>query len=667
MSDTAVLPTDRPGSSTRAPRTPAALNLRRRLTSPRVRRFLLWALVPVSLALLAWRRVQLQGGAGLDQSWSAALHMAINTGVGFGNHLVFTYGPLGFLSTPELWYTGTGVVAFCYLLLLRVALAGALFAAARRNYGNFGGYLVALCVASAIDQTLEPIGFLILAVLALERVHTQRDALLVSCVAGAFSGIELLTKESVGIELSALTIVLVAMLPGRRRLPLAAAAVSLLGALVVAWAAAGQSLGALPDYGHNAARIVSGYASAMSFEDSSLAWQYGAAWIVFFLGLGAVLQMATAADSRRRWGLVALWTAFAFLSFKEGFVRHDTGHGIIYFEAILGGLVAFSWRRDRRWSGLGLTAGAFAVALAAHMSPVRALISPYSNASMAVSQIRQVFTPSERAQTIAVARQSVKSTFPIDGGTLALLRGHTVHVAPYDAVVPWAYQLDWRPLPVFQSYSGYTTGLDQLDADTLTSPRAPERILVDASPFIDGRLNWADEPLTTRTLLCRYAELRTTPTWDVLGRTPNRCARPAPLATVRATWGQAVGVPAAPDTHSIVFVRIGGVAVHDWERIEALFYKPTQRLITLQNGIHRLVTGTASDGIVLHAPPGVDLKGSFKIAPESRFISVEKSGQAGVGGGTVTFAFFAQPVTPAAPQPGRGSRGTSAGRRNRRP
>jgi hypothetical protein len=627
---------------------------------------LLWVLVPVSLALLAWRGVRLQGGTALDESWSAGLHMAINTGVGFGNHLVFTYGPLGFLSTPRLWYTGTGVLAFCYLLLTRIALAATLFAAARRNYGSVGGYLVALCVASVIDAALEPVAFLILAVLALERVCIQRDALVLSCVAGAVAGVELLNKESIGIELTALTIVLVAMVPGRRRVPVAAATASLLGAVVVGWAAAGQSLGALPDYARNAARIVSGYASTMSYEFSSLAWEYGAAWVVFFLGVGAVLQMTTSDDARRRWGLVALWTVFAFLSFKEGFVRHDIVHGVICFEALLGGLVAFSWRRGRRWSGLGLTAGAFAVVLAAHMSSARALISPHSNASMAVSQIRQVFTPSRRAQTIAAARRDVERTYPIDTRTMALLRGHTVHIAPHDAVVAWAYRLDWRPLPVFQSYTSYTTGLDKLDADTLTSARAPERILVNHSVSIDGRLNWADEPLTTRTLLCRYVELRTTSTWDVLGRATNRCAAPASLTTVRATWGQAVGVPAAPDSHSIVFVRIGGVAVQGLERIKALFYKPRERFITLERGTHLLVTATASDGILLHAPPGVDLKGSFKIAPETRWVSVQKGSHKGLGGGTVTFSFFAQSVAPAPTQRGRASRSLSTGHRNPR-
>jgi hypothetical protein len=50
-------------------------------------------------------------------------------------------------------------------------------------------------------------------------------------------------------------------------------------------------------------------------------------------------------------------------------------------------------------------------------------------------------------------------------------------VYPQEIALAWAYHLDWRPIPVLQSYSAYTSDLDQLDADFLTSTRAPQRIL----------------------------------------------------------------------------------------------------------------------------------------------------------------------------------------------
>ena len=43
--------------------------------------------------------------------------MAHHFGITFGNHLIFTYGPLGFLSVPTLWYSDTGTIAVLYTLL----------------------------------------------------------------------------------------------------------------------------------------------------------------------------------------------------------------------------------------------------------------------------------------------------------------------------------------------------------------------------------------------------------------------------------------------------------------------------------------------------------------------------------------------------------------------
>ena len=41
-------------------------------------------------------------GAGLDPSWVIGLHLAADKGMIFGRDLVFTYGPLGYLSARAL-------------------------------------------------------------------------------------------------------------------------------------------------------------------------------------------------------------------------------------------------------------------------------------------------------------------------------------------------------------------------------------------------------------------------------------------------------------------------------------------------------------------------------------------------------------------------------------
>jgi hypothetical protein len=312
----------------------------------------------------------------------------------------------------------------------------------------------------------------------------------------------------------------------------------------------------------------------------------------------------------------------------------------------MGGFLALRWREGSRLIGLALVTSLYIFAIAAQEPrSLSVILDPGGNARSAVSDIGDVASPSERAAIMARGRKAIELALTLDPATLRLLKDHTVHVAPYQAAVAWAYDLDWRPLPVFQSYSAYTTGLDQEDADALDSAWAPQRIVRNLDIGIDNRVLTFDEGLTNRTILCRYQELRTTGAWQVLGLGPNRCGAPVFLGTVRAGWYQKVPVPAPPNEHSFVFVRIGGVAVGGLERLTALLYKPSERFVVLNGTSYRLIERTATDGLILRAPGGVDFTAPFNLAPNSATIAVGKAGENTGTGLPISFSFYAQSVS----------------------
>jgi hypothetical protein len=76
-------------------------------------------------------------------------------------------------------------------------------------------------------------------------------------------------------------------------------------------------------------------------------------------------------------------------------------------------------------------------------------------------------------------------------------------VFPYDIGVAEAYDFNWHPRPVFQSFSAYTEYLDSLNAKYYMSASSPEYILY-ALGTIDSRYEIFDEPATFRTLLLKY-------------------------------------------------------------------------------------------------------------------------------------------------------------------
>jgi hypothetical protein len=610
--------------------------------------------VPFLIMLLCWRALPLQPKPGLGESWEAAMHMALHEGVTFGNHLIFTYGPLGFLSAPTLWYGDTGTIAVLYAVLLRFALAFALFAGARRTYGTAAAAIVALVVADASSVTLETVPFLVFCVWMIDRVSGPRERLALMAAGGAVAGVELLNKVSIGVEMTVLALIVALAARGRRPNQVIVTLAALILALLAGWVVSGQDLGSLPAYARNSAQIISGYAAAMSHETSSLVWEFLAGLLAFAFGLVGALHMTVDGPARRRWGIVAVWVAFCFFEFKEGFVRHDELHGALYFVALMGGFLALRWRPGGYRVGLALTGMMFVFAVAAHGSAFVKVVDPVANVASAVSQTVQLASPSERASIMAKGRQAIESAYPIDQATLNLLRGHTVHVAPYQTSVAWAYHLHWRPLPVFQSYAAFTTRLDRQDAGALSSARAPQRILRNLDRDPDGRVRAFDEGLTTRTILCRYQELRTTDEWQVLGLGPNRCGATVPLGTVHAGWNQKVPVPAPPNDHSFVFVRVGGVTVGGLERLLALLYRPANRVVRLDGHSHRLIEGTAADGLLLRAPAGVDFTAPFNLAADSATIAVGEAGQGSSGGKPLTFSFFAESVS-SGPRSGRSS------------
>lgn len=616
--------------------------------------------ITAAVVLLSWHALPLKPKTGIGPSWEAAMHMAHHFGITFGNHLIFTYGPLGFLSAPTLWYAGTGTLAVLYTLLARAALAAAVFLAARRSFGTRAAAIGALLVLDASGKTAEvvpvTVPFLILAVWVVDREWSRRQLLTLLGIAGAVAGFELLNKASVGLEMGALAIVMALAARGRRVEQLLVTVLALLVTLLVAWIAAGQDLGALGAFVRNSEQIVTGYAPAQGFESGGLKPEFLAAPVAFAIGLAVALDMTAGERVRsRRWGIIALWLLFCFFQFKEAFVRHDATHGAVYFVALLGAFFAFVPRPANRLAAALGASLLLVFAVAAQKSNPISAFNPVGNAKSAITQLADVAVASKRNAIAAEGRRSIQSAYPLDPATLAQLRGKTVHVLPVQVSVAWAYRLAWRPLPVFQSYSAYTTSLDELDAKALVSPQAPQRILRNHDAEIDERLEAFDQGATTREILCRYQELRTTSEWQVLGVAQDRCLAPVALGTVHAGWSQRVAVPAPPNANSFVFVRIGGVGLGSGERLLSLLYKPPTHTVTLDSGRYRLVEGTAADGLILRAPAGVDFSAPFHVAPDSSTIAVGKTGQGAGGGQPITYSFYAQAVRSGPRAPGTGA------------
>jgi hypothetical protein len=417
-------------------------------------------------------------------------------------------------------------------------------------------------------------------------------------------------------------------------------------ALVASWLVSGQALGGLPSYLKYMLEISSGYSSAMASEEAGLGWQYATVLAVLVLGLYAAYATTKAWPNRRRYGLALIWALFWFSWFKEGFVRHDSIHAIWGFNGLLAGFSAFQWRSGKRSVGTICLAALVLLALAAQSQSLTGDLHPRASATAFFDDLSDYTAASKQAGFEHAGRASIRAAEPIAPGMLSKLREHTVAVFPVDLALAWAYNLRWDPMPVLQSYSAYTSGLDALDASFLRSARAPQRILYEGADPIDGRIGSFDQGETFRTMLCNYRVIDTTATLELLARIPDRCpGRSRQLAVVHANWGQTIRVPDPPRGSWIEYVGIYGTGSSGLGQLRSLFFKPTDRFVQINGGGDaRLVTGTAADGLPLQVPTRLDFGGPFDLGLNATTISVIKGSGGLSGGKPLTYAFYVERI-----------------------
>jgi hypothetical protein len=606
-----------------------------------------WA-IGVLVALLAWRLSFQPPAVGVDPSWSAGLYMAAAQGRDFGSEIVFGYGPLGFLALPRLWYSDLAVLAFIYGAAVNVAFSCTLVWLLTRSVGKLAAASIAF-VFLATAPSLEQLPIVLAVAWALVALREDRPPFALGALVyggAVFSAVEILVKLSLGPPI--FLICLAGLLGARasRRQLLTFFSVFLL-VLLSLWLLAGQSLLGLFEYAINGQQIVSGYNEAMATKTAP-GWEAP----LTFLVMVAIVAASTAVayrDTRARWLGIGLVGLAAFITFKYGIVRYEVSHVAIGFSTALGLWLVIPWTRKR---APALLAGAAIIgAITLHSFPSGGYpgMDPINNLSLLEEQTEILLSPGRREEMIDQGRSSLQATYRLDPLTLAQLRGKRVDIDPWEIGVAWAFGLDWSPLPVFQNYSAYTAELDRLNADEVADPDGPEIILRQnpdgIDPFatsrsIEARYPAWDPPEQAMAILCHFDAVRTTPQWQVLARTSDRCGPARLIASVGSGVGQRIPVP-PPGRGEVVYVRIQGIDVGGLETVRALLWRPRFRFAYLSDATNfRLVPDTATGSLLLASDPALDRPGPFSQIPQATEIRLE-----GVSG-DIRYDFYRVEVRP---------------------
>ena len=581
---------------------------------------------------------------GLAESWRAALHEAARLGLGFGNDIVFTYGPLGYLAVPRFFDEQTGTMAIAATVLMSacfVATSTVVMHARKVLAVTVVGVLVASRLASVLDPMLFPV----LTVLAWASFVAYRGfpfpmTTLVIIAGSALGAVALLMKFNAGITILAMVAGIVIATAPRRPWLVAVALVATVVPLGGAWLSVGMDIDALPEFLIGSVDLASGYSAAMALPIPT--WQVFAAVLVAGMLLLRAYRSSRHVDRVARFGLLISIATVSFFAWKHGVIRH--GLDGYFAEAVLIGLLASDWRRgDLRLAGITLGVP-FAFFLLASPNP-SALLQAGRSIETAAGRIAAAVLPGAAHESALQVEGRLRSAYALPPGILAEVSGRTTHIEGWETAVAVAYpEIHWRPAPIFQSYAVFTRSADERNAAFLRDEGGPDRILRQRPRAIDQRYWLFDGPETTLAMFCRYQETAVSMGWQVLARSTDRCGPERVISTVRALSGETVEVPALDAPSMFLAVRITGVGAGVAQSVTSALYRGSTWEIRLDDRQHRLVPGTASGPLLLATNASLGYRQGWALSRTIRQVSVEE-----VGGGSpsdLTFTFVAIPVAP---------------------
>jgi len=548
---------------------------------------------------------------GVENAWAQVLHMAFSRHWQFGQDIVFTYGPWGFLARG--YYPPTYPVSVIAWIILSLVFLCASWRLARHLSGNrlvAGLWLVGFTAAASIptgddfNARLVAWGVLLLFLhFFVEEdvfMFTPTQALLVVSLGW------LSLVKFTGLMESVMVVAVIATdnIFRHRRFPWI---VPLwMASLVCFWVAAGQHLSSLGPFLCNSWRITDGYTEAMMLTGKTEACD-----AVCFLLIAALLcaLAGRVAWVRHRFlgalPLAGLGTIL-FIVFQLGYVRNDRHELSSAMALVLISLACLAVA----WPGKKRAAGAASCLLFASTLFASSVFNYWFPGDGLWKQLAGTFSIYNLLAPVAGPYTGyLRSNYEND-----LARERKAHPLPpiegnadlysYDQTVLFAHALPYQPRPIIQSYSAYTPELAGLNAAHLRTARAASNILFAIQP-LDGRFPSLDDGLSWPELLTLY---------DIKGASDDRvtflllsraaAAREfhlAPLQSTSACWGNPVAPPSATNGPIWVVIEIKKTLIGT---VVSTLYKPPELKLTVSLRDHgqqyfRLVPAMARGGFLL--------------------------------------------------------------------
>ncbi len=439
-------------------------------------------------------------GTGLDNSWQISLELALKEGLIFGRDFIFTYGPLGNL-TSRLPFEASKLKYIFSDLFLYSTLAYALFITWSWSRSIWSALLALFCfyiLGTAMFYVELPMFLLLFSIFFIfcYQKTLRFHFLIISLINATFA---LYVKLNTG--LIALIIVIgVSLLTNLSQKKYKGTIIVFCVSILIVFLSTFLLPVDLKNYIIASAHIANGYNDAMYLDQPDKShyvfWALGTLGIFILVSLVSIRTLFNSVNSLI---LIFSITLCLFVVFKQGFVRADE-HVFAFFEftPILFGMWAFF--ADEKIKGRTCF-----VALAACVISVMAK-NPYFSWSLPLEKFDGFANYQKQyleVTTIDKAPLEIPVGAKLPPSFIEKIANGSVDIIPEEISIAFYNNLKYRPRPVMQSYSAYDSYLDGLGETKYISSQAPDFIIFSPN-CIDDRYCFFDETKIKLALLKWY-------------------------------------------------------------------------------------------------------------------------------------------------------------------
>jgi hypothetical protein len=445
----------------------------------------------IATILYSWGEGYATPELGLDPSWAEGLVNATDNGRIFGKDVVFTFGPYHQLYTYQIssnlvpfligrWMLGLSAGAAA-VTLGRItslswgfALTISLWLLPSRNSDGLFGVLATLFVLGCLylRRTRSASLLLYLIYLGIILGTYTKLSFLGSALPAVAAGAVLRWRSNEG-------------WPSWPKIALCAA--SLIAPWPLLWILSGQPASSLISYFSNGnLDMVTGFSSSMQTIDAAQNWQPPAYCLAVIVVLYFLKDNITKHLSNRTkiWVTISSLSVIAGVALKAGMVRHD-GHVVTSaFYLFSFSVIVFALHQTSSLSPSEKNRSALLLIpmlVGLNLRSKHSFQSPLSKPERLVVNFKLLVGSSVRQHSrdyLATLRKLKLLELNRKSEKLPIPLGSSTDILPWDISDLTSQGINYKPRPIFQSYSAYTPTLQSLNATHFESINKPDFIVL---------------------------------------------------------------------------------------------------------------------------------------------------------------------------------------------